>query len=107
LPVLLGRFSGFLGREPLFSLSNAKPGGFTKSLEVLWLDHTLFGEKLGFERDFLFFHCQFSWSAFLASRAMSPPFLRAMPSLFGGPSAWCGGSWLGCLDLPAMGAVSI
>ena len=44
---------------------------------------------------------------FLASPAMSPPFLRAMPSLFGGPPAWSGSSWLGCLDLPAMGAVSI
>ena len=36
-----------------------------------------------------------------------PPFLRAMPSLLGNPPAWRGGSWLVCLDLPAMGAVSI
>ena len=42
----------------------------------------------------------------LASPAMSPPFLRAMPSLLGDPPAWRGGSWLVCLDLPAMGAVS-
>ena len=47
----------------------------------------------------------FFWA--LASPAMSLPFHRAMPSLLGGPPAWSGGSWLGCLDLPAMGAVSI
>ena len=35
-------------------------GSFAKSLDVFCLDHTLFGGKLGFERDFLFFHCQFS-----------------------------------------------
>ena len=28
-------------------------------------------------------------------------------ALLGGTSAWCGGSWLGCQDLPAMGAVFI
>ena len=35
-------------------------GGFAKSLNVFWLNNTLSGEKLGFERNFLFFHCQFS-----------------------------------------------
>ena len=54
--------------------------------------------------------CRRIWAFFfgaLACPAMSPPFLRAMPSLLGGPLAWSGGSWLGCLDLPAMEAVSI
>ena len=41
----------------------------------------------------------------LASSAMSPSFLRAIPCLLGGLPAWRGCSWLGCLDLPAMAAV--
>lgn len=48
--------------------------------------------------------CQI-WAFFfqaLTSPAKSPPFLRAMPSLLGGPLAWHGGSWLGCLTSTAI-----
>ena len=62
----------------------------------------------------------FIWAAFLGAvgfghfslglwlpRPWEPPFLQAMPSLLRGPLTWRGGSWLGCLDLPVMGVVSI
>ena len=39
--------------------------------------------------------------------ATSPFFSEQCLCLLGGPPAWGRGSWVGCLDLPAMGAVSI
>ena len=38
---------------------------------------------------------------------MSPILSELAFALLGGPSAWRGGSWLGCQNLPAMGAVFI
>ena len=46
------------------------------------------------------------WGSGFAS-AMSPILSELAIALLRGPLAWRGGSWLGCQDLPAMGAVFI
>ena len=46
------------------------------------------------------------WGSGFAS-AMSPILSELAIALLRGPSAWRGGSWLGCQDLPGMGAVFI
>ena len=54
-PFTAGSHSGLFTGFRRFVTSDF--GGFAKSLDVFWLDDTLFGGKFSFERNFIYFHC--------------------------------------------------